>query len=93
MKTLHYTSIKCSLNKFCKNDYLKSKINELLLNVNKTIFERYVYANLHIIWLMDEHKEIPALTQKFFKMFWHKCLKFFFTRKWIVKMRELLHTC
>ncbi len=49
MKTLSYTSIKCSLNKFCKNNYLKSKINELVLNVNKIIVEAYVLANLHII--------------------------------------------
>ncbi len=67
MKTLKYTSIKCSLNKFCKNDYLKSKINELVLNVNKIIFEGCVRANLHIIWLLDEGKEVPPLHQKVFQ--------------------------
>ncbi len=67
MKTLSYTSIKCSLNKFCKKDYLKSKINELVINVNKIIFEGYLLANLHIIWLLDEDKEIPPLNQKFFQ--------------------------
>jgi hypothetical protein len=67
MKTLKYTNIKCSLNKFCKNDYLKSKINELVLNVNKIIFEGYVLANLHIIWLLDEDKEVPPLNQKVFQ--------------------------
>jgi hypothetical protein len=67
MKPLKYTSIKCSLNKFCKNDYLKSKINELVLNVNKIIFEGYVLANLHIIRLLDEGKEVPPLNQKFFQ--------------------------
>jgi hypothetical protein len=67
MKTLKYTSIKCSFNKFYKNDYLKSKINELVLNVNKIIFEGYVLFNLHISWLLDEDKEIPPLNQKFFQ--------------------------
>jgi hypothetical protein len=67
MKTLKYTSIKCSLNKFCKNNYPKSKINELALNVNKIIFEGYVLANLHIIRLLDEGKEVPPLIQKFFQ--------------------------
>ena len=67
MKTLSYTSIKCSLNKFCKNNYLKSKINELVINVNKIIFEGYLLANLHIIRLLDEDKEIPPLNQKFFQ--------------------------
>jgi hypothetical protein len=52
---------------FCKNDYLKSKINELVLNVNKIIFEGYVLANLHIIRLLDEGKAVPPLNQKFFQ--------------------------
>ncbi len=55
------------MNKFCKNNYLKSEINELVLNVNKIIFEEYVLANLHIIWLHDEGKEVPPLNQKFFQ--------------------------
>jgi len=67
MKTLKYTSIKCSFNKFYKNDYLKSKINELVLNVNKIIVEGYVLFNLHISRLLDDDKEIPPLNQKFFQ--------------------------
>jgi hypothetical protein len=55
------------LNKFCKNDCLKPKINELVLHVNKIIFEVYVLANLHIIWLLNEDKEIPPLNQKIFQ--------------------------
>jgi hypothetical protein len=35
--------------------------------VNKIIFEGYVLANLHIIWLLDEGKEVPPLNQKFFQ--------------------------
>jgi hypothetical protein len=65
MKMLKYTSIKCSLNKFCWNDYLKSKIIKLVLDVNKIIFEGYVLANLHIIQLLDKDKEVPPLNQKF----------------------------
>ena len=65
MKTLKYTSIKCSLNKFCKNDYLQSKINSLVLNVNKIIFEGYVLANLHIIQLLDEDEELVATFEKY----------------------------
>jgi hypothetical protein len=88
MKTLKYTSIKCSLNKFCKNDYIKSKINELVLNVNKIIFEGYVLANLHIIRLLDEGKEVPPLNQKFFQMFWRKCRCCYIAKRWIAKMRS-----
>jgi hypothetical protein len=49
------------------NNFLKSKINELVINVNKIIFEGYVLANLHIIWLLDEDKELLPLNQKFFQ--------------------------
>jgi hypothetical protein len=35
--------------------------------VNKIIFEGYVLANLHIIQLLDEDKELPPLNQKFFQ--------------------------
>jgi hypothetical protein len=68
------------LNKFCKNDYLKSKIDELVLNVNKIIFEGYVLANLHIIRLLCtlsgysiKVRRYLLSTKRFFKMFWHKC--------------------
>ena len=64
---MKYTTIKCSLNRFCKNDYLKSKINDVILNVNKIIFEGYLLANLHVIRLLQEEKQIPRLNQKFFQ--------------------------
>jgi hypothetical protein len=35
--------------------------------VNKIIFEGYLLANLHIIWLLDEDKELPPVNQKFFQ--------------------------
>ncbi len=83
MKTLSYTSIKGSFNKFCKNNnYCKSKINQLVLNVNKIIFEAYVLANLHIIWLLDEDKEILPLNQKFFQ---HVLAQ----RSWFLLMRNI----
>jgi hypothetical protein len=61
---IKYTSVNCSLNKFCKNDYLKSMINKLVLHV---IFEGYVLANLHIIQLLDKDNEVLPLNQKFFQ--------------------------
>jgi hypothetical protein len=44
---------------FFKNDHLKLKINEVVLNLKKIIFEGYVLANIHTIWLLDKDKEIP----------------------------------
>jgi hypothetical protein len=92
MKTLKYTSIKCSLNKFCKNNYLKSKINELVLNVNKIIFEGYVLANLHIIRLFDEGKEVPPLKQKFFQNVLAQLAVMLFCKEMDCKDEELVTT-
>ncbi len=67
MSSMKYSTIKCLLNCFCKNDYLKSKINDVVLNVNKIIFEGYLLANLHVISLLQEEKQLPCLNQKFFQ--------------------------
>ncbi len=60
--------VKCSLNHFCKNHYLKSKINDVILNMNKIIFEGHLLANLHVIPLLQEEKQVPCLNQKLFKI-------------------------
>ncbi len=65
-KTTRFISIKGSLNRFCKNDFLKAKLNEITLNVNKIIFEAYLFANVQIIRLLRQNKPIPTLNQKFF---------------------------
>ncbi len=64
MKPVRYSTIKCLLHQFCKNDYLKSKINEVVLNVNKIIYEGYILANLHIICLLQEDKQIKTASMK-----------------------------
>ncbi len=61
-----YMTVKCTLNKFCKNDYLKAKLNEITLNIYKIIFEAYLVANLHVIKLLGENKPIPPLNSNFF---------------------------
>ncbi len=63
---MRFISIKGSLNKFCKNDFLKAKLNKITLNVNKIIFEAYLFANIHIIRLLRQNKPIPTFNQKFF---------------------------
>ncbi len=92
MKTLSYTSIKCSLKKFCKNNYLKSKIKILVINVNKIIFEGYLLANLHIIRLLDEDKEIMPLNQKFFQNVLAKVSVFHDQKEMACKDEELVTT-
>ncbi len=85
---MNYTAIKCSLNQFCNNDFLKRKINDVVLNSNKIIFEAYCLANLHIL----RTKEIPLLNQGFFQKCC-ACVSSFYNRKeMLMKDKELLET-
>ena len=62
-----FKAIKMSLNQFCNNENLKVRINEFVLNANKIMFEAYSLANIHIIRLINENKQIPKLNQSFFQ--------------------------
>ena len=62
-----FKAVKMTLNSICSNDFLKRRINEFVLNANKIMFESYCLANLHIIKLIDENKQIPILNQGFFQ--------------------------
>ena len=62
-----FKAIKMSLNQFCNNENLKVRINEFVLNANKIMFEAYFLANIHIIRLINENKQIPKLNQSFFQ--------------------------
>ncbi len=61
-----YTTVKCSLNKFCKNEFLKKHLNESSLRVSKIVSECYCFANLHIARLLEQKEKIPILNQTFF---------------------------
>jgi hypothetical protein len=60
---------KGTLTKFCNHDFLKAKLNEITLSVNKIIFEPYLFANMHIIRLLRQNTPKPTLNQKFFTNF------------------------
>ena len=64
-----FKSVKMTLNTICSNDLLKQRINEFVLNANKIMFESYSLANLHIIKLINQNKQIPVLNQDFFQHF------------------------
>jgi hypothetical protein len=53
-KTTRFTSKKGTLNKFCKRDFLKAKLNNITIDVHKIIFEAYLFANMHIVRLLRE---------------------------------------
>ena len=62
-----FKAVKMTLNTICSNDLLKKRINEFVLNANKIMFESYCLANLHIIKLVNQKKQIPILNQDFFQ--------------------------
>jgi hypothetical protein len=62
-----FKAVKMTLNTFCCNDDLKTRVNEFVLNANKIMFEAYSLANLHIIKLINQNKIIPKLDQDFFQ--------------------------
>jgi hypothetical protein len=64
---MSYVAVKSSLGQFCKDDYLKTKINDVVFNSNKIIFEAYCYANLHVLECLEKRREIPLLNQSFFQ--------------------------
>jgi len=64
---MSYVAVKSSLRQFCKDDYMYSKINDVVINSNKIIFEAYCFANLHILQCLENHRNIPCLNQGFFQ--------------------------
>jgi hypothetical protein len=60
--------------------------------VNKIIFEGYVLANLHIIWLLDEDKEVPPLNQKYFQNVLAQVLVMLYSKEMDCKDEELATT-
>ena len=63
---MDYRCVKASINQFCKNKFLQSKLNDIVLNATKVRFEAHAFANLHILRLLKYGKPIPILNQSFF---------------------------
>jgi hypothetical protein len=61
-----FSCVKVSSNQLFKNEFLQSKVNEVVLNCSKAIFEGYCLANMHVLRLLEEGKEIPKLNQGFY---------------------------
>ncbi len=86
-----YTTVKCSLNKFCKNEFLKKHLNESSLRVSKIVSECYCLANLHITRLLKQ-KTIPILNQTFFNQCHGLVSNFSHRKSMKCKNSELLET-
>ena len=64
---MEFRCVKASVNQFCKNEFLLSKLNDVVLNASKVRFEAHALANLHILQLLKDEKPIPQLNQSFFQ--------------------------
>ena len=64
---MDYRCVKASINQFCKNEFLLSKLNDIVLNATKVRFEAHAFANLHILRLLKTGKPLPKLNQSFFQ--------------------------
>lgn len=89
---MSFSAIKCSLNQFCKNDYLQKKLNDVVLNANKIIFEAYCIANIHILRSLKEKKELPLLNQVFFQKCCASVSAFYGRKEMEMKDKDLLCT-
>ncbi|ETP10022.1 hypothetical protein F441_14261 [Phytophthora nicotianae CJ01A1] len=71
-KIMGCVAVKTSLNTFCKRGgrFLPGRAlpwEEVLADMNKGVLEAYLLANLHILRLLKENKEIPKLDGGFFR--------------------------
>ena len=64
---MDYRCIKASINQFCKNEFLVSKLNDIVLNSTKVRYEAHAFANLHILRLLKTGRPLPKLNQSFFQ--------------------------
>ena len=65
-----FSAVKATLNSFCQEPYftdgIKDVLETILKEVNKTIAEAYVLANIHVTRLCSEAKAVPHLTHQFY---------------------------
>lgn len=64
---MSFSVVKASLKQFCKDDYMKSKLNDIVINGNKIMFEAYCFANMHVLRCLDEGNKVPQLNQAFYQ--------------------------
>ena len=67
-KKICYSTVKCSWKQFCKNNFIKDGIEDVVYNINKISFEAYKLANYHVLRLITKNISVN-LTQNFF----YKC--------------------
>lgn len=65
-KDLQCTVVKTTWSTFCKPDARALPIDAILFELNKTVLEAYVLANLHVVRMCSSNQPVPKLDQSFF---------------------------
>ena len=67
-KAIEFTVVKTSWNSFCKDPgkALTGTLETAMLEMDKTLCEAYILANLHICRLCEDRLVVPKLNQEFF---------------------------
>ena len=65
-KDTQCTVVKTTWNTFCKPEGRQLPIDSVLFELNKTVLEAYVLANLHVIRMCSASLPVPKLDQSFF---------------------------
>ena len=58
------------LNQFIKNKRLQKKIDEVVMDANVLLGEGYLFANFHLLRLLDARKEVPKIDRNYY----YRCL-------------------
>ena len=67
-KAIEFTIVKTSWNSFCKDPgkALTRTLETAMLEMDKTICEAYILANLHVSRMCEDRVAVPKLNQEFF---------------------------
>ena len=64
------TVVKMKLNQFIKNKRLQSRIHDVVMEANVLLGEGYLFANFHILRLLEAKKAVPKIDRNFY----YRCL-------------------
>jgi hypothetical protein len=62
--------IKMKLNSFCKDERLSRRLNAVAADMDRIVAEAYLFANFHVLRLLDTGLPVPVLDRQFF----YRCL-------------------
>ena len=65
------SAIKMKLTQFCKNENLRKKLDSIVLIMNQLVAEAYVFANFHVMRLLNREDTLPIVASR---DFYYRCL-------------------